>query len=328
MNNKKILVIGGTGFLGTVLTRLLASRGYHVTVPTRRRERAKHLIVFPTVDVVEVDVNSERQLSKLVIGQDAVINLVGILQSRRAGLRGKPYKKTHRHPFGLDFLKAHVELPRKIYSSCRQHGVRRVIQVSSLKADLYAPSEYLRSKAAGETVLRAAKEMLELTIFRPSIIFGAGDSFLNLYARLLKWFPFFPVACPNTRFQPVFVEDVAASIADSVFAYDTYGKAFDLCGPDVFTLKELVEYVGEVSGHRRPVIGLSDRLSYLQAWFMEFVPGKIMSRDNYRSLQVDSVCAGNCMLPFGRKPTVLKEVVPTWLGKSPSKGAVKLLNGE
>lgn len=298
-----ILLIGGTGFLGSHLAHHLAAEGHRLTLPTRRRDHAKHLLVLPTATVVQANVHDEGQLETLMAGHDAVINLVGILHSRS----GQPY--------GSDFARAHVELPKKILAACNRVGVKRLLHVSALQASADAPSGYLRSKAAGEALLRAAhdKNEIALTLFRPSVIFGPDDAFLNVFAKLLRIFPVMPLACAEARFQPVFVRDVAAVITDSVASEASIGQTYALCGPQIYSLRQLVEYVGSVTGHRRLVIGLPDALSYLQAYAMEFVPNGPMSRDNYHSMQVDSVCDAACTLPFSRSATALEAIAPLWL---------------
>jgi uncharacterized protein YbjT (DUF2867 family) len=301
MEYTNVLLIGGSGFVGSHAAHVLTERGYRVTVPTRRRERAKHLLPLPTIDVVEADVNDAAQLSQLMTGQDAVINLVGLLHSRN----GTPY--------GPDFSQAHVELPKKIVAAAKQRGVRRLLHVSALNAERSGPSQYLRSKADGEAAVREAGSDVPWTIFRPSVIFGPGDSFLNMFAELARRFPVLPLGCPDARFQPVYVEDVAASIADSLTHLDSHGETFELCGPKVYTLRQLVEYAAELVGVHRLIVGLPDSLSYLQAMMLEFAPGKtLMSRDNYYSMQVDAVCPG-CTLPFGRRPVALESVAPAYL---------------
>jgi NADH dehydrogenase len=296
-------VIGGTGFLGTAIVRELARRpasaDYCFTLPTRRRERAKHLLVLPTVRVVDADVHDAAALDRLMAGQHAVISLVGILK----GGEGKPY--------GKGFARAHVELPQKIAAAAKAAGVRRVLHVSALKAAAEAPSGYLCSKAAGEAALRDAG--LDLTLFRPSVIFGPGDSFLTLFAQMAKIAPFFPLAGAEARFQPVWVEDVAAAVADSLQRADSIGAAYDLGGPTQYSLRQLVSYAAAISGHPRVVIGLPHAIAWLQAWAMEFIPNGPMTRDNIRSMRVASVCDTGCTLPFGRVPTPLEMVAPTYL---------------
>jgi NADH dehydrogenase len=292
---KKILLIGGTGFLGSAIACQLAHRlssvDYSLTLPTRRRERAKHLAVLPNAHVVEADVQDAATLARLMRGQDAVISLVGILRG--------------------NFQRAHVDLPQKIAQAAQTAGVRRVLHVSALKAASDAPSDYLRSKAAGEAALQAAG--LDLTIFRPSVIFGQGDSFLTLFAKLAKIAPFFPLACPEARFQPVWVEDVAATVVASLIRPQSVGQTYDLCGPRQYRLRELVAYAAATAGHPRRVLGLPDAIGWLQAWAMEFVPNGPMTRDNIRSMQVANVCDTNCGFPFGREPSPLEAIAPGYL---------------
>ncbi len=303
MNIREILLIGGTGFVGSHLAHVLASRGVRVTIPTRHRARAAHLLLLPTVDVVQADVHDTQTLAALMRGKDAVINLVGVLHSRP----GTPY--------GPDFARAHVELPGKIVTACHMTGVRRLIHVSALKAGKDAPSEYLRSKAAGEAAIKSLNG--EWTLLQPSVIFGAGDSFLNLFACLLKTFPVLPLAGANARFQPVFVEDVAQIIADLIDDEASHRQTFEVCGPRVYTLRRLVEYVGELTGHSRPIINLPPPLAWLQAAVLEHLPGRLMSRDNLASMRVDNVSFGQpqpAIHGVSRQPTALESVAPSWLG--------------
>jgi uncharacterized protein YbjT (DUF2867 family) len=305
MKHSNVLVVGGSGFIGRHLVAALAARGVRVTVPTRRRERAKHLILLPTADVVETDIFAHGTLEKLARGHDAVVNLVGILHGRR----GRPDERGP-NDYGPDFARVHVELPQAILAACRAGGVRRVLHISALGASPTAPSEYLRSKAIGEEVMLAVDD-LDVTAFRPSIVFGPEDKFLNQFAAMLRLLPGLALPCPDARFQPVYVGDVARAMVAALDDGETRGKAYELCGPGAYTMKELVEFVCAVTGRRRIIVGLSDRLSYWQARLMEWTPGPLMSRDNYYSMQVPNVCSGE--FPFGIQPRALEAMAPAYL---------------
>ena len=308
MELNNICIIGGSGFVGRHVVHLLSAEGLNVTVPTRQRERAKQLILLPTVDVVEANVHNEAELAHLVRGMDAVINLVGVLHDAR-GARG--------------FEQAHIDLPRKVIAACQAGSVRRLVHMSALGADVNGPSKYLRTKGAAEALVRASG--LDWTIFRPSVIYGRDDNFLNLFALLLKLAPVMFLASPNARFQPVFVEDVATAIVHSITDVATYGKSYDLCGPRVYTLRELVALVGAVTGHRRPIIGLNAALSYLQAFAMELLPVKLMTRDNYYSMKVDNV--SDEPFPFGIVPAAIEAVVPSYLGNGSPRSRYRSYRG-
>jgi len=303
VNYQNFLVVGGSGFIGRHLVAALAAGGARVTVPTRRRERAKHLILLPTVDVVEMDTRDHRALARLAAGRDAVINLAGVLHSPRGRERGP-------NNYGPGFAEAHVEIPQALVTACREAGVKRLLHVSALGADAKAPSEYLRSKAIGERVVLAAED-IAVTVFRPSVIFGPEDGFLNLFARLAGLFPVLPLAMPEARFQPVYVGDVVRAMLAALDDREAAGKRYDLCGPQECTLRELVEYVCEVTGHRRLVVGLPASLAYLQAMVMELLPAPLLTRDNLASLTVPSVC--DCAFPFGIAPVSLESAAPAWL---------------
>jgi len=302
---RDLLVVGGSGFVGRRLVAALAARGARVTVPTRRRERAKHLLTLPTVEVVEADVHQPGELVRLAAGRDAVVNLAGVLHSRRG-------RRDERGPndYGPDFARVHVELAQAVVSACRLAGVKRLLHMSALGAAPDAPSEYLRSKGIGERAALAAED-LAVTVFRPSVIFGPEDSFLNLFAALTRWFPAVVLACPEARFQPVYVGDVAAAFVAALEDRASHGKRYDLGGPKQTTLRELVQAVCAITRRRRMIIGLGPRLSMLQARLLELLPVKLMTRDNIRSMQVPSVCAGP--FPFGIEPAALEALAPSWL---------------
>lgn len=305
MQIKKICVLGGSGFVGSALVAKLDAAGYAVTVLTRRRESAKHLLLLPNVNVVECNVLDYQALNSAMIGADAVINLIGILhQSRR-----------------LSFNALHHQLPAQLAKICADLGIRRLLHMSSLRADKSAPSEYLRSKAAGESALQAFQKQLNITIFKPSVIFGRGDSFINLFAKLVKFLPIIMLAKPDARFQPIWVEDVAHCFASSIENIATYGQIYELAGPKVYTFRQLVQKVMDTLGIQRPIIGLNDALSYVQAFVMELLPVKLMSRDNIRSMSLDSVSQQPFPAVFGVEPTALEAVIPEYLVDSTSRGA-------
>jgi uncharacterized protein YbjT (DUF2867 family) len=295
----RICILGGTGFVGRHIVERLVEQGHFVTVPTRRRARASHLYLLPTVDVVEADVHDATTLARVFARCDAVINLVGVLQSRP----GQPY--------GPDFARVHVELPRKVVAACMETGVSRLLHMSALKAAADAPSEYLRSKAEGEAAVIGARGRIAATIFRPSVVFGPEDRFLNLFAQLQRIMPAVFLACPDAGFQPVYVADVARAFVAALDRDESFGKAYDLVGPKVYTLRDLVEYAGKTSGHARPIIGLGARLSWCQARIMELLPGKLMSRDNVRSMRLANV--SEAAFPFDIQPSPLEAIAPTYL---------------
>jgi len=273
MRHRNVLVIGGTGFVGRRIVNELVGRGCRVLVPSRRRDHAKHLIMLPTCDVVEASVHDDATLDRLVGGQDAVINLVGILHGSEA-----------------KFEQAHVALTERVLAACARARVRRYLHMSALGADPEGPSMYQRSKGRAEQAVRGSA--LAWTIFRPSVIFGAEDSFLNMFARLAAIAPFLPVGGAQVRFQPVWVEDVARAFANSLDSEATAGMTYELCGPTVYTLRQLVQFAAEAAGHRRPVIALPDRIARLQARLMELAPGEpLLSRDNLDSMKRDNIAS-------------------------------------
>jgi len=299
---EKILILGGTGFVGQHVCEKLNRLQCRVTVATRRRDNARHLQVLPLVDVVEINVHDSMSLAPLLAGHDAVVNLVGILHGSEA-----------------DFEKAHVQLPLELARACEASGVRRIIHISALGASLDSASMYQRSKARGEAVLLSAG--LDVTVLRPSVMFGAEDKFLNTFARLQQMFPVIPLAGSQARFQPVWVEDVASAVVECLQDSDTIGQIFEACGPEVFTLKQLVElagrYAGVKGGKGRPVIALPDALARLQARLMELAPGEpVLSRDNLDAMKTDNVASGKLpgLQALGITPAAVGAIVPSYLG--------------
>lgn len=302
MTIKNVCVLGGGGFVGHHLIGLLAARGLYVRVPTRRREDAKDLIVLPGVEVIETDIHDPDSLRSLLAGMDAVVNLVGILHETAPG-DGDSLKSRRG-----SFHHAHVALPDKVVQACRAAGVKRLLHMSALGADSNSRSAYQRSKAEGEALVLKAAD-LDVTVFRPSVIFGPGDSFLTMFAQLLKLAPVVPLAGASARFQPVFVGDVARAFADALDKPESFRLAYNLCGPKVYTLAELVRLTARALGMTRFVLPLGNTASYWFARMMELKPGaKIMTRDNHYAMLTDNVCPAGFPALFGQ-PTALESVI-------------------
>lgn len=302
MKLENVLLIGGSGFVGGWIASRLSDRGIRVTIPTRHRDNTKRLTMLPMVDMVEAKVHDPHTLADLMQGQDAVINLVGILHDSDSRL-----------PYGKGFAAAHVDLPKKILDAMRQSGVRRLVHMSALQAASKGPSEYLRSKGVGEALVRSAIPELDITIFRPSVIFGANDVFLNMFAGLARMLPILPLGAGNARFQPVYVGDVATAFADCLNDGATFGQTYDLCGPRIYTLREIVEYAARLVGRSPRIIDLgTGGWAYLQAGLLWLLPNPPLSPDNLRSMEVDSVSDGSHDYP-GWQPKTLEAVAPTYL---------------
>jgi len=296
-----IVVMGGTGFVGRRVVNRLGSGGWEVDVPTRRFDNARRLWVLPTIDVFVANVHQERELARLLNGASAVVNLVGILNETG----------------GQTFRESHVALASKVVAACKESGVRRLLHMSALHADPAGSSAYLRSK--GEAARIIADSGLDWTIFEPSVIFGPEDRFLNLFAKLAAALPVLALPAADAKFQPVFVGDVAECIVRALSLPATIGQRYPLCGPKIYTLRELVRFVGEAVGTPRPIIGLGPTLGALEARILELVPGSPLTRDNLASMKTDSVCG--CPFPaiFDTSPSALETTAPAYLAPEARK---------
>ncbi|MSR01106.1 MAG: complex I NDUFA9 subunit family protein [Gammaproteobacteria bacterium] len=294
---RKITVLGGTGFVGTELITALAAAGHTVSVLTRHVRRGRHLSGAPNVRMMAVDVYQPKILTQALSGTDVVINLVGILNERGFG--------------GGGFQKAHAQLTQTLINAAVLAGVPRLIQMSALGADEKGPSHYLRSKGIAERYIRAAPKTLIWTIFRPSVIFGARDALLNRFASLLRlcggWIP---LARSTARFAPVWVGDIVSAFEIALESPETHHQSYDLCGPEVITLAELVQFAGQLSGTPARILALPDSIGRSQALIMDFIPGKPFSSDNYRSLCIDNLCKDNGMRRIGITPAALRTMIP------------------
>ncbi len=299
MTQHTICILGGSGFVGHHLCARLAEEGHQLRVLTRRREDHRDLLVLPTLELVECNVHDLAALTQAMAGCDVVINLVGILN-----------EKGHD---GSGFRRAHVELPKKVVEACRANNIHRLLHMSALGADAeHGPSFYQRTKGEGERLVHDSG--LNVTSFRPSVMFGEHDSFFNRFAGLLRFTPgVFPLACAGAKFAPAFVGDVVEAYTRAIDKPSTYGQGYELCGPGVYTLKQLVEYTARQLDLKRLVIPLPDWLSRLQANLLEYFPGKPFSRDNYLSMQRDNICSGDFPAEFGIIPRSIESVLPQYL---------------
>jgi uncharacterized protein YbjT (DUF2867 family) len=313
----KIIVLGGSGFIGSHVCEKLAAAGHSITVPTRRVDSAKHLQMLPRLELLACDVHDAAQLQRAVAGHNLLINLVAVL-----------------HGDEQRFEQVHVDLPRKIVAACQSSGLQRVIHISALGAAIDAPSMYQRSKARGEQVF--TQSGLAVAMLRPSVVFGAGDKLLNVFASLQRLTPVVPLAGADTQFQPVWVEDMAQAIVNlTTDAYyqnnswlcsislghkpKTLSKTaiWELCGPQVLTLRDLFAIAGQCIGAQRLIVPLPMSVARLQAWVMEHLPGEpLMSRDNLASIQQPNIASGQHpgLTDLGITPASLHAIAPTYVG--------------
>jgi uncharacterized protein YbjT (DUF2867 family) len=271
-----ILLIGGNGFVGRVIAAQLQLAGYSVLIPTGHLAAARELRMLPKVHVEDADIHDFDELQSLcgrIDKNGAVINLVGVLHDKPA------------QPYGKVFKAAHVDLPKNIITAMQLHGLKRYLHMSALGADSNGPSMYQRSKGDGEAAVKASN--LDWTIFRPSVIFGAQDQFINLFSKLTKLFPAMPLANHQAQFQPVSVDDVASAFVKSLSMPQTIHQSYDLVGPTVYTMKEIVEFAARRAKTSCAIIPVPAFVGYLQALAFEFLPGPtLMSRDNIASMQL------------------------------------------
>ena len=311
MKRFSVCIIGGSGFIGQALCARLVRLGHAVRVVSRRPTLPPGLAVLPGLELCAGNPYSRSFLRSAVAGQDVVINLVGILNESGRDGRG--------------FERAHVDLTRAVVAACREAHVPRLLHMSALHASDQGPSHYLRTKAAAERVVHDGCGEVGWTIFQPSVVFGTHDSFVNRFAGLLQWLPFLPLARANARFAPVHVEDVVSAFVLAMHDPKTISETYQLCGPEVFTLREIVCLVRDQLGLHRWVFGIPDWLARLQAAIMDFVPGKPLSTDNYLSLTVDSVCTHDGLARLDLERSSLRSVMPGYLGAEQRAGRLARL---
>lgn len=309
MKYNKVGILGGTGFVGQHLASLLLKQGHQVSILTRNPNKHPTASLLIDVNIQTGDAFDSQTLESFCEGLDVLINLVGILNEKNSD--------------GQEFHHIHVDLAHHAVHACEIKHVPRLLHMSALNADANnGASYYLRSKGEAEDWAHHAAEWgLDVTSFRPSVIFGANDNFLNRFANLLKLTPLaFPLACPNSRFAPVYIDDVCLAFANALNNPDSIGQRYELCGPEIWSLKELVNYTVKNLGLKRIIIGLPDFASRLQARMLGMLPTKPFSMDNYLSLQTDSVCQHDGLSALHIKPTSLKAIAPQYLGNDSHTG--------
>ncbi len=277
MNHDKVILLGGSGFIGRRLAFTLANHGCTVTIPCRRPHRNKSLLVHPNIRVIEADVFDSARLDSLCEGQQAMINLIGILHQRKRN----------------DFRRVHIDFIKTLVSACTRSDTNRLLHLSALGASqATGSSQYLRSKGEGENLLHTfGQKDLHVTSFQPSVVFGKNDHFINRFANILKLCPgVLPLACPQSRFAPVYIGDLVEKIADAVDDKATYGQRYSVCGPEQFTLQQILELLIKAMGSSCRIMPLGNGLSKFQAMILQYLPGKLFTLDNYRSLQTPSIC--------------------------------------
>jgi NADH dehydrogenase len=301
-----IAILGGSGFVGRHLCERLHRDGHRLRVLTRNRELMRETAIVPGLKTVNYDPNSAESVKQALAGCDVVINLVGVLQE--TGRSGKGFEQ------------AHVALTMTVVSAMKSLGIRRLLQMSSLRAG-EGDSHYLRTR--GEAEQRVRESGLDWTIFRPSVIFGAGDGLFCRFAGLLPLAPVLPLARSGARFQPVWVMDVCEAIARALTRKDALGATYELGGPEIVTLADVVRYTAGLLKLGTRVLPLPDVVGALQGFVLDFLPAglKPFSGDNFRSLKLDSVVTGNDGLKqLGIQPMPFRAVVPGYLGDGQRQG--------
>lgn len=280
----------------------LVAAGHEVVVLTRARHRHRDLLVLPTLRLVEGNPFNETALHSAVAGADAVVNLVGIVNEKGRN--------------GSGFHRVHVELVERALAACRATRVKRFIQISALKAKANGPSHYLRTK--GQAEIRVRESGLEWTIMQPSVIFGPEDRFINRFVRMLRMLPVLPLARANARLAPVHVGDVAEAVLRALVSREAVEQTYQLCGPRVYSLREIVQLAGTIAGHPRPILPLPPTMGRLQALFTQLLPGKPFSLDNFYSLSIHSICESDApgLRSLGIAPTGLENGLSQYLGAS------------
>jgi len=295
-------VFGGSGFIGRYVVKRLAAAGYVVRVAVRDPEAVMFLRPMGAVGQIVplyAPVGQEALVARATEGADVVINLTGILAETKKG----------------DFYRVHTEGAGRIARLAASSVTRHLIHISAIGADAKSASDYARSKALGEAAVRSA--FPRAVILQPSILFGPEDGFFNRFAAMARISPILPIVGGKTRFQPVYVGDVADAVLAGVTREDTAGCLFELGGPDVKTFRELIEYTLETIGKSREILDLPLPLARFQAMFLERLPGKLLTGDQIKLLQCDNIVAEGALdlASLGIVPTPMDLILPGYLGR-------------
>lgn len=311
MSGELVTIFGGSGFVGKTLVEHLAKAGYRVRVAVRRPNSAlevKPLGDLGQVHISQANIRNEASVVAAIKGADYVINLVGLLHESGA----------------QTFNKIHAEGAQTIAKVAAAEGVIKLVHMSAIGADEEAASKYARSKAAGEDAV--LKHFPNATIIRPSVIFGADDKFFNKFALMAKSFRMLPVICGETKFQPIFVGDVAQAIVSILANDDAKAKTYELGGPKAYSFRELMELVNRFTEQNVPLISIPIKFAYFEAFFLGMMPNPQVTMDQIRLMEDDKVVADGALglSELGVNATPVEAVVPNYLVHCRPHGQFKI----
>jgi NADH dehydrogenase len=296
-NFRVVTLFGGGGFVGRYVAQALYRTGARVRIAQSDPRKAfflKPLGALGQTQFVGADIRNAEQVKAAIKGSDAVVNLVGVLKG--------------------DFEGLHVDGARHIAEACAEHGVGSLVHISAIGANTSSESRYGRTKGEGERVIQTV--FPSATIVRPSIVFGREDNFINRFAGMMRLLPILPVVSGRSRFQPVYAADVGKAVTQAALnPRDHGGKTYELGGPQVMSMRELMEFIREATGHRRALVDIPDAVAKMIALGLGWMPGAPITYDQWMMLQQDSVVSPGApaLDAFGVRPTPLAAVSEGWL---------------
>jgi len=305
---QRVCIIGGSGFVGRSIVDQAIAAGHQVRVACRHPERARDLMV-KGVELAGVDVTDGRGIDAAVANQDVVIYLVGLLFEK-----GKQ-----------NFITAHRDGVERVLKACKQAGVQQYLHMSALGAGDVAESSYAATKAQAEALVRKAD--LQSTIFRPSIIYGEGDNFFNQFKAMSAKLPLMPVISGATLFQPIWVEDVARAFVASIGNRHVGGQSYDLGGPQTYSFQAMLELLMHELGRQRMFIPVPAIAAKMMAIFTSILPTPPITLDQLKLLSHDNIVDGEAFPALFGTAASLQDVLPGFIGDSPSEGAQLRMNG-